>query len=428
MKRFLILLIIAVLAPSGAYSQARLNTTQFIVIGEGIAAGMADFALRQEYQANSFPALMAKQFKTNFPQPLFEAPGIGSAPGYPTLPVKLPGTQQGSVRTPFPPPLFIFNLSVPGMTLSEALNWRPQSPLVQKDTHQTLMNMTLGYPALIVGPNKPLWTPVEYAIQMNPTIVLVELGYTEVLAAATSDDATKLPDVAKFRADMDTLLKRIKGTYAELIVLTIPDPTDTAYFTSVASAPNYVGMSSAQLQKIFRLKADDYLTPNGMMLLGNLVLADDFNPFLNPLFPGMASFFPGTVVSNATAMAVKARVAALNTEINSAARAVTANTYDLQAFFNGVRRNGLTVGTKSMTANFLGGVYSLDGYYPGSTAQALIANNLLTLLNTTYKRTFPMVDVNAVNDTDPAWRLRPAFPTSVPGARAANLPETGGDQ
>ncbi|HVY91271.1 MAG TPA: hypothetical protein VHA14_00925, partial [Bryobacteraceae bacterium] len=37
------------LAPSGAPAQT-LDTTQFVVIGEGLAAGMADFALRDIYQ------------------------------------------------------------------------------------------------------------------------------------------------------------------------------------------------------------------------------------------------------------------------------------------------------------------------------------------------------------------------------------------
>ncbi len=407
------LLLAAALTPVGAYSQARLNTTQFVVIGEGLAAGAADFGLRQQYQENSFPALMAKQMQTNFPQPLFEAPGLGYAPGYPNVPVRLPGTQQGSVRLPFPPPLFIFNLSVPGMRLNEALAWRPQSPLVQRDPHQTMMNFTLGFPALIVGANKPLWTPVEYAIKMNPTLLMVELGYTEVLEAAVADDPSKLPDVTVFRANMNTLLSRLKGTYAEMVVLTIPDPTDTAFFTSVPNSVNYLSAPQESLQRIFRLKPDDYITPTGMMLLGNLVLSDNFESFRNPLFPGLQQYFPGTVISNATVTATRARVTALNTEILAAAKAVGANTYDLQGFFSNIRRNGTTAGSRSLTANYLGGAFSLDGYYPGSVIHALIANDLLKLLNTTYNKQFPLVDVNAIGDKDPTQRLRSAFPTRV---------------
>ena len=118
---------------------------------------------------------MARQMKTNFPQPLMEAPGIGNAPGFTALPVHLPGTLQGSVREPFPPYLFIFNLSIPGFRLSDSLNRRPSPPLLQRDSLQTTTNLILGYPALVAGKDKPLWTQAEYAVQMNPTLVIVEL-------------------------------------------------------------------------------------------------------------------------------------------------------------------------------------------------------------------------------------------------------------
>src|SRR5579872_2496964 len=80
----------------------KLDTTQFIVVGEGLAAGMADFQLRDVYQSASFPALMAKAFKTAFPMPILQSPGMGGgAPGFPLLPPRLPGLLQGSVRNDF---------------------------------------------------------------------------------------------------------------------------------------------------------------------------------------------------------------------------------------------------------------------------------------------------------------------------------------
>jgi hypothetical protein len=47
----------------------------------------------------------------------------------------------------------------------------------------------------------------------------------------------------------------------------------------------------------------------------------------------------------------------------------------------------------------------LDGYYPGQTGQALIANQVLTLLNTTFKTNFPLLNLTTVSSTDPAMRL-----------------------
>ena len=45
-----------------AQDSPRLDTTTFVVVGEGLGAGMADFALRDVYQKTSFPALLAEKF------------------------------------------------------------------------------------------------------------------------------------------------------------------------------------------------------------------------------------------------------------------------------------------------------------------------------------------------------------------------------
>ena len=76
--------------PAQAQTSTKLDTTQFVVVGEGIAAGMADFALREIYQDLNFGSQMARQMKTAFPQPLFQQGGIGAAPGFPVLPPRLP--------------------------------------------------------------------------------------------------------------------------------------------------------------------------------------------------------------------------------------------------------------------------------------------------------------------------------------------------
>src|SRR5215510_8544032 len=127
-----VLLALAALVIGPASAQNKLDTTQFVVVGEGLAAGMADFKLRDVYQDKSFGAQMARQMKTAFPQPLIEGPGIGNAPGFTDLPVHLPATLQGSARTPFPPYLFVMNLSIPGQRLADSLNRAPSPPLVQQ--------------------------------------------------------------------------------------------------------------------------------------------------------------------------------------------------------------------------------------------------------------------------------------------------------
>src|SRR5580693_980809 len=103
MRNRLFIFLPLLLCAEGFAQQSKLDTTTFVALGEGLAAGMGDFRLRDTYQQQSFPALIAKQIKTDFPQPLFEPPGIGSAPGFTAMEVTLPARGQSTVREWFPP-------------------------------------------------------------------------------------------------------------------------------------------------------------------------------------------------------------------------------------------------------------------------------------------------------------------------------------
>ncbi len=396
------------LSPASAPAQ-KLDTTQFIVIGEGLASGMADFALRDVYQKTSFPAQMAAQMNTAFPMPLIQSPGISfGTPGFNQLSAGLPFTLQGSGRNDFPPQLFVFNLAMPGATVTDALNLRPATPLIQAgNPKQTLANLVLGYPSLIIENNVPYWSQVEYALAMNPTLVVVELGYSEVLAAAATNDPSKLPNAATFATNYGTLLSRLKSggpAGPQIVVMTIPDPFDTAYFTSVNNATNFLGGAPPDTIAAFlAMKQGDYFTPNGLLQAVSALVTGNVNPFFNP-FSAQA----GTVVNAATQTAVESNLTALNAGITAAAKNSGAVVFDLQALMHQFRQNGITVGSQTLTADYLGGIYSLDGYYPGSLGQAVIANQMLSLLNTTYKRNFPMLDLVSIAKADPAGRLKPS--------------------
>lgn len=99
---YLILILQLVLLPSLVQAQApiqpQLDTTMFVVLGEGLAAGMANTGLSPVVQDKSFPAQMAQQMGTAFPQPLMQGPGVGDPPGYPPLRVRAPTFPEGTLR------------------------------------------------------------------------------------------------------------------------------------------------------------------------------------------------------------------------------------------------------------------------------------------------------------------------------------------
>ena len=385
--------------------QSKLDTTTFVVLGEGLAAGMADFSLRDLYQTQSFPALIAKQMKTDFPQPLIEPPGIGSVPGFPALAVTVPARGQSTVRewfAPTPgaapaPALFIFNLSVPGLKLADSSTRRPTPPLIQKnDLQQTVINMTLGYPALLLQKGTALWSQLEYAQNLKPTLAVVELGYFDVLDAAVKGDPTLLPDVATFQTNYTQVVTALTTNFANVIVTTIPNPLDTAYYTTLPAATRLVGIPASAIAQQFQLQASDLLTLPGLMALGGRTFVQSTDPLPS-----------GSVLSSATAAQITARVAALNSAISTVAQQNGAMLYDLNGFFARARVQGVTVGSRTLTADFQGGLYSLDGYYPGMVVHALIANDILALLNKTFSMSFQTVDATALLASDPAVRITP---------------------
>ncbi|MFN0167573.1 MAG: hypothetical protein ACKV22_14180 [Bryobacteraceae bacterium] len=393
------IIVVAVAGCASAPGQTRpaLDTTTFVVMGEGLAAGMANYGLSTVVQQYSFPAQVASKMGTAFVQPLIQPPGIGDVIGYPAQEVKLQTYPQGSVRQfykPSPeekedsPPLFVMNLSVPGFTLADSVAMKPVLPIAQRNMKQTVVNMILGFPQLFLE-KVPLWTQFEYAKALFPTVALVELGYYEALDAAVSGDPARIPDPAVFGPTYNTVLAGLRGLQAQVIATTIPNPIDTAYFSSPSVAAQITASTAFVIQAGYKITPQDYVTRNGLMAIAN-----QFSDKKIGALPA------GSILTAATAAAITARVNALNARIVEVARANGAVVYDLNAFFRRIRASGARVGSATITADYLGGFYSMDAVYPGATGHALIANDLLTFLNTTYQRSFPLVDVSTVAPND----------------------------
>ncbi|MBM3740038.1 MAG: hypothetical protein FJW39_30140 [Acidobacteria bacterium] len=383
-----------------AQTSGRWDTTLFIALGDGLPAGMGDFGLHQRYQERSFPALVAAQMKALFPQPLLEAPGLGGIPGYPDLPVRAPGPLGTTLRTPFPPTLFVFNLSVPGMKAAGASSIRVRPPLVHPaDMQQTALNFIVGFPSLLLGKDKPLSTQVEAAVSLNPTSVLICYGYSDVLDAAAAGDPALLPDPAAFRSAYQRVVDPIRATFARILIVNIPDPMDSAYAITPAAAGRYLNVTPARIQTWWRAGTSDFITPAGLLAMGEQ---------LDNGTPG-AALPNGSVIAAAAATAIRDRVTALNREIAAVAQGAGADLHDLAALIRRVREGGAAAGGVTLTADYMGGFYTLNGFYPGNAGNAIIANDILTGINRRYSTQFPMVDLAGIVRDDPSSsRLRPS--------------------
>lgn len=369
-----------------------LDPERFVVLGEGLAAGMGHFSLSDEVQAWSFPAQAAERLGVPFAQPLIEPPGVGSA-GFQELPAVVPDLLQTTVLRDFPrEEADLGNLSVPGLRVADALRLRPRPPLVHRDDpKQTLVNLILGLPGL-ARESGTLPTQLEYAKARRPTLALVVLGYQEVLEPVVEGHLHpgEATDLARFEADYGELLDGLAGTGATVVAATVPSPLDTAYFSDLETAARICRTEAPFLAEQFGLAQDDLLTLPGLVEVGYQLLARQVTGRLPE----------GSALSAADAATAARGVAALNGAIARLAEARGAVLFDLHGVLARLAREGADVAGERLTADYLGGLYLLNGVFPGRTGHALVANELLDLLRPLVGHALPSVDVAAVAAED----------------------------
>jgi hypothetical protein len=389
-----------------------LNAGTFVVIGDGLSAGAGDFGLSEQLQAFSFPAQFAGQLHAPFSQPLIQGPGLGPVIGFPDLPVSVPQAMQTTVLKEFPPADLFSNLSIPGLRLIDALTRRPASPLIHRsDALQTAINLILGLPGLMTGGTQPLPTQLEYALSRQPTLALIALGYVDVLDAAFKGSPASLPDDVSFRVNYGHVLQAFSRTRTAVIACTVPDPADTAYFTPVSAAARVVKAEPDVLARLFDLAATDALTPGGLVEAGCRLIARRPSPLPE------ASVVPGSVVAR-----ISERVATLNTQIRALVQEGGALLFDLHAVFRRFKQDGIAAGSRRLTSDYLGGVYSLNGVYPGATGHGAIANALIDVVNARFDTSTPHIDLGQLAAADPVAIYAVAGGPSVTVGDLASMP------
>jgi len=150
----------------GDWNRGDARTT--VVIGDGLSAGMGDFSLKENHQRHSFPAQLASGMGTHLSQPLFQEPGLGHPIGFADVAVSAPTLFQTTafVKIPSTP---VANLSIPGFTPGDAVDYRPQAPLLEGNgADRAIANLVLGLPHGQSGQDTYYPTQTEAALQQNP--------------------------------------------------------------------------------------------------------------------------------------------------------------------------------------------------------------------------------------------------------------------
>lgn len=368
------------IATLGQAAQADLS--RLVIVGDSLLAGYQNGSLRGSQQVHGIASIIAQQAGVALPLPLIADPGIPNAmvlmdPGPPSIVTTMPGISSGRVDLYTQP----FNLAVPGHTAQAALALRPDFPI------DSLTDLILGLPGMFGGVAK---SQVELAEALHPTTIIVWVGPNDTLGAALKADASLVTPDATFTAAYGELLRRLAATGASIAVANIPDVTVIPYLTCADDVAVQIGLPLNMVGPALGIASGDYVTPDAL-------------PYIRAILTGVqAGPLPAGVVLTAEEVeTVRAATARFNAFIAAQAQLYGAALVDTHDFLGSIKQRGIVVHGQRLTADYLGGIFSLDGIHPTNTGAAATANEFIRALNRQFAAGISPVNVVKVAEQDP---------------------------
>lgn len=401
-------------APAGTPSKGDADFTKYVAVGNSLTAGFADGGLYRDSQLNSYPNMLAGQFRTvgggEFAQPLFtEAQAAGS--GYaklirvpnPASPISLitsiaqvaPGAGRGGTTDGGASLLTKFtagnqNLGVPGIRMADLL--------------------TAGYGSAQGNPYferlvaNPGMTYFQYASDNlnGATFYSCWLGNNDALQYATTGGAVPPTPTDLFTTNFTAVMNKLAEGGRKGVVVGIPSITAAPYFSTVTvplvlAQFNNPAVTTLVIQTATGVRptqtGDLLLLPRALEYarIGTTTAGNQQGPYglsaVNPL--------PTQYVLDAGEVALlNAKIGEFNGIMKAQADAKGAAYVDPDGVLrqitsaSGLVQNGITY-----TGSFIqGGVYSLDGLHLTPAGYALMANEIIRGINAKYNATIPTLN------------------------------------
>src|SRR5688572_7439203 len=402
-------------------SAGEANFERYVAVGNSLTSGFANNGLYRSGQLNSFPNILAGQFKQagggEFTQPLFtEAQANGSgyldlsgftASGQPII-TQVPAAAERGTNLPTGSPALtkytepISNLGVPGMSV--------------KSSATPLFGFANPYFERLLEPSEVGTKSYQQLVaETNPTFFTCWLGNNDVLAYATSGGVSSpanpfsgLTDEPTFRAVYTSMIDNLTKNGAKGVLATIPDVTLVPFFTTVTlqlvraaanGADVYIrtGPNAADVRKA--TDADLILLTTQSAIgrpdpVGPVTIPHGFHP-ANPLTDA-------EVLDAAEVTEIRTATNTFNGIIRDAATSKNLGLFDVNPFFQSIQPvNGqpaLVINQVNYTPAFISGnIFSLDGVHLTPRGYAIVANEFIKVINAKYNAKVPTVDVGNYN-------------------------------
>lgn len=419
--------------PPAVPTSGTANFGKYVAIGNSLTAGFADGGVYRAGQLVAYPNIIAQQFRRagggDFIQPLYtEAQKDGT--GYLVLrnnpivasPIIQPfgptsaGFMGGIVGVNGTTPLYAKyvgannNFGVPGIRIADVLTpgYGFSNPVAFNNHFERLLgttNATSNYKDYVL------------ANSTGATFFSMWLGNNDILGYATAGGVGAMTDATTFTTNYKSMLDGITNIASQGVLVTIPNVTLAPHFnipglnlsgllaTINASLPVGTpavtsifieasgGNRAATATDIFFLGAQaDY----GNLGKTNVGAGQPFPYGLHPNNP----LRDGSVLDPIEVTEIQTQTTALNAIITAEATARNLAILDVNATGGVLDLASKTAGYQSpqhpgivyRTAFISGGIFSLDGIHLTPAGNALIANEIIKVVNAKYSSTVPLVD------------------------------------
>lgn len=366
----------------------------YVALGNSISAGFQSGGINDSTQRQSFARLLATQMGTPYRYAALAMPGCPPPiNNFLTQSRVGGGTPVCSARILTSVTDVLNNVAVP-----DAQTWDPTS--TGTSASNALTTFVLGGK-----------TQVQRALGAKPTFVSVWFGGNDVLQAAYTGILTPTPGVsigirttpAQFQANYDLLLSQLLTAVPNLkgVIIGVPkvsslplmtagatiagSPVAQATINAVAGKPVVINPNCAGSSSLVTLPL---LLPQ--IRTGALPAQISCLPGADPLDPRVGNLFVHDPQEQATLNAI---IDADNAYLKAKADAIGFAYWDPNPPLFALRGTAQSLAFPNFgdATNPFGTAFSLDGVHPSTSGQKIIANSLITAINSKYGTTLSPV-------------------------------------
>ncbi|MBT2556422.1 hypothetical protein J7E24_01350 [Hymenobacter sp. ISL-91] len=312
------------------------------------------------------------------------------------------------------------NLGVPGISVLSADRTASAIPQIA-GAAQAYGAINNYYQRLLPAADRGVTDYTTFIGRKNATFFTCWLGNNDVLTYATNGAVVEptnpfsgLSDTTSFGRGYRNIVRTMSKTgTVQGVVANIPNVTNVPYFTAVTvptiiagikANPNIPNAAAASLYIVTGTGTVREATATDLLILpASAVIGTPSAGSPLPVGIGYsataANPLPSKFVLDAAEItAIQTRTNQLNAIIAKTARQYKLGLADMNGFFSSVALGGIAINATANNAGFIrGNLFSLDGVHPTSRGYALIANEFIRVINTTYGATIPQVNPNEYN-------------------------------